>query len=149
MRTGLKALARIEDQEKVARIGEILYYSFRRAGLPREAAVILEALTPKEVTMTDLSRLGEVLCETMLQKGIAAGREQGIAAGREQGIAAGEALGRKKAVYSLLRSLLREKFGELPVWAESRLEDITTPEEAQDVIHRLNEATRIEDVLTP
>ena len=41
--------------------------------------------------------------------------------GREEGRQEGQAEGREEAVLSLLSSLLREKYGELPASAQARL----------------------------
>jgi predicted transposase/invertase (TIGR01784 family) len=56
--------------------------------------------------------------EEGLEKGLEKGREEGLEKGIEQGIGQGEA--------RLLRRLLTKRFGQVPAWAEQRIDAATT-----------------------
>jgi hypothetical protein len=55
--------------------------------------------------------------------------------------------GREEAVQSILTTLVCEKFGELPPWAQEKLRAFKTPEEAEDVLRRLPTASGLEELL--
>ena len=63
--------------------------------------------------------------------------------GREEG----REEGRQETLYSLLSSFLSDRFGPLPSWADSRLRQVDSPQEAQDIIRRLGDARSIADAL--
>jgi hypothetical protein len=67
--------------------------------------------------------------------------------GRDEGRDEGREEGRVQTLHALLTTLLSEKFGALPPWAERRLTQITSPQEAQAIIRRLGNAQSLEEAL--
>ncbi len=55
--------------------------------------------------------------------------------------------GREETVYALLSGLLSRRFGHLPDWAQAKLHQIKSPEEAQAIIERLASAPDLESLL--
>ncbi len=55
--------------------------------------------------------------------------------------------GREETIHTLLSHLLSERFGPLPDWAQAKLRQIKTPEEAKVIIGRLESATDLESLL--
>jgi hypothetical protein len=100
-----------------------------------------DGLTPQDrARMKDEYGMEEVKQEEY-KKGITEGKELGLAAGKELGLAAGKELG----ISHLLSRLLRQRFGELPAWANSRLQQATV-EQLEQWSLRVLEAPRLEQV---
>lgn len=70
--------------------------------------------------------------EEGLQQGVQEGLQQGLQKGLQQGLQQGELSGERRA----LKRLLSRRFGELPDWAERRIDEVASIEALDDLIDR-------------
>ncbi|HUQ91619.1 MAG TPA: hypothetical protein VM120_08055, partial [Bryobacteraceae bacterium] len=109
----------------------------------------LERTIQEEVTRMPLSidlMENEVLREMFLQWE-QRGRQQGILEGEAKGEAKGKAEGRREEAVQLLRRMLERRFGPLPVWASTKVEQTALPMLERWLLTPMDAST-LEEILT-